>query len=86
MVVLDVRRASEHDESHIEGAVNIPIHQILTRIHEVRSGEVWVHCASGYRASIAASALAAHGRRVVAIDDDFAEHAAQAGLPLTSAA
>ena len=50
------------------------------------SGEVWVHCASGYRASIAASALAAHGRRVVAIDDDFAENAAHAGLPLTSAA
>ncbi|MBD3783253.1 MAG: MBL fold metallo-hydrolase [Micrococcales bacterium] len=86
VVVLDVRRSSEHAQTHIEGAVNIPIHEILTRIGEVPSGEVWVHCASGYRASIATSVLAAHGRHVVAIDDDFAQHAQQAGLPLTSAA
>ena len=33
---------------------------------EVPDGEVWVHCAAGYRASIAASLLAAAGRTVVA--------------------
>jgi rhodanese-related sulfurtransferase len=33
---------------------------------------VWVHCAAGYRASVAASVLHATGRRVVVIDDDFA--------------
>jgi hypothetical protein len=32
-------------------------------------GEVWVHCASGYRASIAASLLARAGRTPVLIDD-----------------
>jgi rhodanese-related sulfurtransferase len=31
-----------------------------------------VHCAAGYRASAAASILAAAGRRVVTVDDDFA--------------
>lgn len=86
VVVLDVRRESEHAEAHLDGAVNIPIHQILTRLDEVPAGEVWVHCASGYRASIVASVLAAHGHHVVAVDDDFAQHAGQAGLPLTSAA
>ncbi|WP_392544221.1 rhodanese-like domain-containing protein [Oryzobacter telluris] len=86
VVVLDVRRESEHNDAHIEGAVNIPIHQILTSVDEVPAGEVWVHCAGGYRASIAASVLAAHGRHVVAIDDDFAQHAGSAGLPVTSAA
>lgn len=85
VVVLDVRRASEHEESHIEGAANLPIHEIVTRLDEVPAGEVWVHCASGYRASIAASILAAHGRHVVAVDDDFAQQAATAGLPLTAA-
>ncbi|MGE5718504.1 MAG: MBL fold metallo-hydrolase, partial [Nocardioidaceae bacterium] len=45
VVVLDVRRASEHDESRIEGAVNIPIHEIAERVEEVPPGEVWVHCA-----------------------------------------
>lgn len=86
VAVLDVRRASEFAESHIEGAANIPIHELLERIDDVPSGEVWVHCAGGYRASIAASVLAARGVRVVAVDDSFDEHAKSSGLPLTQAA
>ena len=86
VTVLDVRRASEFKAGHIEGAVNIPIHELLGRTDEVPAGEVWVHCAGGYRASIAASVLAARDVRVVAVDDSFDESAASAGLPLTSAA
>jgi rhodanese-related sulfurtransferase len=48
---------------------------------EVPAGEIWVHCAAGYRASIAASFLAAAGRHPVAIDDAFGS-ARQSGLPL----
>jgi rhodanese-related sulfurtransferase len=48
---------------------------------EVPAGEIWVHCAAGYRASIAASFLAAAGRELVAIDDAFG-HAWRAGLPV----
>lgn len=81
--VLDVRRAQEYDAGHIEGAVNIPIHDILARIDEVPSGELWVHCAGGYRASVAASVLAASGHQVVAIDDSF-DNAAAAGLPINA--
>ncbi|MGN6176693.1 MAG: rhodanese-like domain-containing protein, partial [Streptosporangiaceae bacterium] len=47
-------------------------------------GEVWVHCGAGYRSMVAASMLAARGRRVVAVDDDFA-NAEAAGLPLERA-
>jgi glyoxylase-like metal-dependent hydrolase (beta-lactamase superfamily II)/rhodanese-related sulfurtransferase len=86
VAVLDVRRASEFTESHIDDAVNIPLHELLERLVEAPSGEVWVHCAGGYRASIAASVLAAHGHHVVAVDDSYGEHAAAAGLPLTAAA
>ena len=50
------------------------------------AGEVWVHCAGGYRASIAASVLDAAGRRVVAVDDSFGDHAAAADLPIATAA
>lgn len=82
VTVLDVRRASEYDEQHLEGAVNIPIHEIAERVDEAPTGEVWVHCASGYRASIAASFLAAAGRNVVLIDDEY-DKAADAGLPIT---
>ena len=81
VVVLDVRRASEFGDARIEGAVNIPIHEIAERVDEVPDGEVWVHCASGYRASIAASFLAAQRREVVAIDDSF-DNAESAGMHL----
>ena len=53
----------------------------VERDHDVPTGEVWVHCAGGYRASIAASFLAAAGRDLVAIDDSF-DRAAPAGLPV----
>jgi glyoxylase-like metal-dependent hydrolase (beta-lactamase superfamily II)/rhodanese-related sulfurtransferase len=86
VTVLDVRRASEHADRHIEGALNIPLHELLSRVGEVPSGEVWVHCAGGYRASIAASLLAARGRTVVAVDDSFSESAAASGLPIAEAA
>lgn len=81
VVVVDVRRADEHDSARIEGAVNIPIHELWHRLTEVPAGEVWVHCASGYRASVAASMLDAAGRTLVAIDDSF-ENAEKVGLHL----
>ena len=85
VAVLDVRRDSEWDTSHIDGAVHIPLHDLPDRISELPRGEVWVHCQAGYRASVAASFLDADGRAVVAIDDDF-DRAATAGLPLVPAA
>jgi rhodanese-related sulfurtransferase len=81
VVVLDVRRTDEHEEAAIAGAVNVPIHELPQRLDEVPPGEVWVHCASGYRASVAASFLAAAGRDLVAVDDDFA-NAEKVGLHL----
>jgi glyoxylase-like metal-dependent hydrolase (beta-lactamase superfamily II)/rhodanese-related sulfurtransferase len=81
VTVLDVRRAEESGASAIQGAVHIPLHQLPRRIGEVPAGEVWVHCAAGYRASIAASFLAAAGRQLVAVDDAFG-NARHAGLPL----
>lgn len=84
VAILDVRRFAEWDESHINGAMNIPLHELLGRIAEVPAGEVWVHCAAGYRASIATSLLAAQGVRAVSVDDSYAEQAAASGLPLVT--
>ena len=81
VVVLDVRRTDEFAAARIDGAVNIPIHEIADRVREVPDGEVWVHCAGGYRASVAASVLDAAGRNIVAIDDSF-DNAGTVGLHL----
>jgi hydroxyacylglutathione hydrolase len=81
VVLLDTRRDLEAAAARIDGAVHIPLHDLPGRLAEIPAGEVWVHCAAGYRASIAASLLAAAGRHVVAVDDDFG-NAAAAGLPV----
>lgn len=82
IVVLDVRRPDEWDEAHIEGAVHIPFYDLSGRQGEVPPGEVWVHCKSGYRASIGASLMDSVGRHVVHIDDDW-DNAEAAGNPVT---
>lgn len=83
VAVLDVRRDSERANGWIEGSVHIPIHELHGRLAEVPPGTVWVHCAGGMRAAIAASLLAAAGRDVVAVDDGF-DAVTGAGLPLTT--
>ncbi|MFF0540565.1 rhodanese-like domain-containing protein [Streptomyces coelicoflavus] len=83
LVVLDVRRNSERSKGWITGSVHIPIHELHGRLAEVPPGTVWVHCAGGMRAAIAASLLDASGRDVVAVDDAF-DAASDAGLPLTT--
>jgi glyoxylase-like metal-dependent hydrolase (beta-lactamase superfamily II)/rhodanese-related sulfurtransferase len=79
VVVLDVRRGSERAGGCIEGSVHIPVHLLHRRLDEVPAGQVWVHCAGGMRAAIAASLLDAAGREVVAVDDSFGA-AEKAGL------
>ncbi|GAA2434815.1 rhodanese-like domain-containing protein [Streptomyces macrosporus] len=79
VVVLDVRRDSERVKGRVEGSVHIPVHHLRARTDEIPDGVVWVHCAAGARAAIAASLLDAAGRDVVAVDDSF-EQAAPAGL------
>lgn len=70
--VLDVRLASEREDGFVKGSHNIPLHELLDRIGETpKDVDIWVHCASGYRASIAASLLDKMGRRPVVIDDSF---------------
>ena len=80
--VLDVRRADEFAAAHLEGAVNVPLHELLTRMDEVPAGTVWVHCGSGYRAGVAASLIQRAGGSPVHVDAGFGD-AQDAGLPIT---
>jgi len=83
LVVLDVRLFGEWQQGHIKGSVHIPLHELAARMADIADGEIWVHCAAGYRAAVAASLLAARGRQVVAINDEFSA-AAEAGLPVVT--
>ncbi|GAA1216874.1 MBL fold metallo-hydrolase [Pseudonocardia alaniniphila] len=79
VAVLDVRRDDERASGSIPGSTHIPMHSLLTRLDELPDGQLWVHCASGFRASIAASLLDRLGRDVVLVDDDYS-HAVELGL------
>jgi hydroxyacylglutathione hydrolase len=77
-IILDVRRDDERVAGFIPDSAHIPLHSLLSRMNELPHGRLWVHCASGFRASIAASLLDRAGRDVVYIDDDY-NHAVELG-------
>ena len=86
LAVLDVRRADEWDAGHIHGAIHIPLDQLEDRMDDVPADTpVWVHCASGFRASIAASLVDRAGRDVVAIHDDWDQTSQHDNLAVTGA-
>ncbi len=61
-LLLDVRAPREWASDHIEGSLNVPLNHLAERIEEIpRSRRIVVHCASGYRSSIAACILKQHG-------------------------
>ena len=61
-LVLDIRTPQEWAVKHVAGSLNIPLNQLQERMGEVpRDRRVLVHCAGGYRSSIAASILHQHG-------------------------
>ncbi|MEY8849210.1 rhodanese-like domain-containing protein [Psychroserpens sp. XS_ASV72] len=60
--VFDVRRASEYQAEHIEGAHNTPLDYLNDHLSEFPDNKTfYVHCAGGYRSVIAASILKSRG-------------------------
>jgi rhodanese-related sulfurtransferase len=65
-LVIDVRTAAERAQKQIAGSVHIPLNRLLERLDEIPSGRpLLVHCAGGYRSSMAASLLQRAGRSAV---------------------
>jgi hydroxyacylglutathione hydrolase len=57
-LVIDVRTAREWGDGHIEHALNVPLSQLGERLGTLaRDRSLVVHCASDYRAAIAASLI-----------------------------
>jgi hydroxyacylglutathione hydrolase len=60
--LLDVRNPREWNTKHIDGSINVPLNHLQERIAEIpRDRPIAVHCAGGYRSSIAVSILHQYG-------------------------
>lgn len=65
-ILLDVRTPGEFQEGHVEGARNIPVQELGTRLREIPKGaSVVVYCRSGGRSAMAAQMLRAQGHSVL---------------------
>jgi rhodanese-related sulfurtransferase/glyoxylase-like metal-dependent hydrolase (beta-lactamase superfamily II) len=61
-LVIDIRAPREWSAGHLSDSINLPLTQLQQRIEEVpRNRRIAVHCAGGYRSSIAASILNQYG-------------------------
>ncbi len=66
--VLDVRSSSEvSEQGAIEGSLHIPATRVPERWREVPEDDVMIFCGSGMRSMVAASLLAARGRRRLSV-------------------
>ncbi len=65
-VVLDVRNIGELEGGRIPGSLHIPLAELRRRQDEIPAGRpVVIHCAGGWRSSVAASLLRQQGREDV---------------------
>lgn len=62
IVLVDVRAPQEYEDTHIKGAINIPVAELRTRHRELNSERTTVlMCSSGNRSTLGASILKQHG-------------------------
>jgi rhodanese-related sulfurtransferase len=66
--LVDVRTDDEFGAGHVQGAKNIPVHEIEQRLNEIpKDRKVVVYCRSGGRSASAAAVLQRKGYDVVDI-------------------
>jgi len=75
MTVVDTRDEHEWVAGHVPGAVHIYVPDVPHRADEIpRDAPVAVHCASGYRAGIAASLLEQAGlKRIIHVNGEYSD-------------
>jgi rhodanese-related sulfurtransferase len=62
VTLIDIRNPGEREGGAIPGSLHIPLAQLRVRIGEVPTDRpIVVHCAGGWRSSVAASLLRANG-------------------------
>jgi hydroxyacylglutathione hydrolase len=57
-ILVDVRTPGEREQKHVAGSISLPLNHLVERSAELpRDRPLLIHCAGGYRSSIAASLL-----------------------------
>lgn len=83
-VVIDVRKESEYEAEHVDGAYSKPLLYINEWIKDLNPKEhFYLHCAGGYRSMIAASILQARGYRNFSEIEGGFNAIAQTSIPKT---
>jgi len=57
----DVRKESEYEAEHVDGALNTPLSSINEHLNVFPDDDFFLHCAGGYRSMIASSILKSRG-------------------------
>jgi len=83
LTVLDVREQIEWDHAHIDGALHIPLGELMQRVDEVPATQTLVVCKVGGRSAQATAWLAQQGREVVNLDGGMLDWS-EAGRPMVS--
>jgi rhodanese-related sulfurtransferase len=75
-MIVDVREADEMEEGKIEGAVNMPLGQLIRKarhgdLNDLKSKKIVTYCSGGYRGNIAADELTRQGFDAVTIEGGY---------------
>ncbi|MFT5141479.1 MAG: hydroxyacylglutathione hydrolase [Rhodothermales bacterium] len=77
VTILDVRNATEWEESRVPGSMNIAYPRLWVRRGEVAAGKTFaVHCRTGGRSAVSAALLKRLGHDVIFLDGEFDQWAA----------
>jgi hydroxyacylglutathione hydrolase len=72
--IIDVRTTAEHHQGHLEGSHSLPYTRMKDHIATLpKNRPLFVHCASGKRASLATSFLRARGFNAIHVDGSYGD-------------
>ncbi|MFP3360815.1 rhodanese-like domain-containing protein, partial [Planococcus sp. SIMBA_143] len=70
--LIDVRNPSEFKKGYINGAINIPVDELRSKLHELPQDEtIYVHCQVGLRGYIATRILRENGFHAFNLDGGY---------------
>jgi rhodanese-related sulfurtransferase len=75
-LIVDVRETDELEEGKIDGAVNIPLGQLIRKarhgdLNDLKRKKICTYCSGGYRGNIAADELSKQGFDAVTIEGGY---------------